>query len=156
MTGPILLAYDGSPSAKHAIAQAARLLPGARAIVVFVMEPVLPGPVADPFGVGGPMIDPEQVDEIGRLVGANAEAVAADGAERARAAGLAAEPLAEASRGSTWSTILDVAAEREAELVVVGARGHSRVRSLLLGSVSNGIVHHARLPVLVLPAQQDD
>jgi nucleotide-binding universal stress UspA family protein len=36
-------------------------------------------------------------------------------------------------------------------MVVIGARGHSGVRSLLLGSVSNGVVHHARLPVLVLP-----
>jgi nucleotide-binding universal stress UspA family protein len=59
-------------------------------------------------------------------------------------------------RGSIWSTILEAAEEASAEIVVVGARGHSKMRSLLLGSVSNGIVQHSALPVLVLPARKDD
>jgi nucleotide-binding universal stress UspA family protein len=154
MAAPIVVAYDGSPSSQNAVTRAAAILGPRPAIVLFVWDPVMPAPSGDPFGIGGPMVDPAQIAELDKLVRGQAEAVAADGAARARAAGFDAEGLAEETHGSTWSTIVDVAQDRGAEVIVVGARGHSGVRSLLLGSVSNGVVHHARIPVLVLPAEE--
>lgn len=41
---------------------------------------------------------------------------------------------------------------RDAHLVVVGARGRGTLRRLVLGSVSSGVVRHARCPVVILPA----
>jgi nucleotide-binding universal stress UspA family protein len=46
----------------------------------------------------------------------------------------------------------DAADEQGARCIVVGSRGRSGGRALVLGSVSNAIVHHGARPVLVVPA----
>jgi nucleotide-binding universal stress UspA family protein len=52
--------------------------------------------------------------------------------------------------GSPVDQILYASEELEADLVIVGRRGLGGVKRLLMGSVSEGVVHHARCPVLVL------
>lgn len=45
--------------------------------------------------------------------------------------------------------IIEFAAENEADLIVVGSRGHSRIPGLLLGSVSQKLAAHAPCSVLI-------
>jgi nucleotide-binding universal stress UspA family protein len=47
--------------------------------------------------------------------------------------------------------LIDVAAEHNAGLLVVGTRGRSKITSMLLGSVAHEVVHKSTLPVLVVP-----
>ncbi|WP_009947082.1 universal stress protein, partial [Saccharopolyspora erythraea] len=48
--------------------------------------------------------------------------------------------------------LLDAARDKEADLLVVGNRGHGGLTEALLGSVSQHCVHHARCPVVVVRA----
>jgi len=51
--------------------------------------------------------------------------------------------------GRTVQEILKVARDSEFELIVMGARGISKIREMLLGSVSDGVIRNAPCPVLV-------
>ena len=144
-TEPILLCYDRSDGARRAIETAGALFPGRRAIVLHVWSPMVVAVAA--YGTIAPM---PAYDE--GALGEAALALAEEGATVARAAGL--DAVAEASQSSyegTWHSILDAAAKREVALIVLGARGLSTFKSLLLGSVSHGVAQHARVPVLIVP-----
>jgi nucleotide-binding universal stress UspA family protein len=52
------------------------------------------------------------------------------------------------------NAILDAAAD--ADLVVIGSRGRGGLKGLLLGSVSQKVVHHAPCPVVVVPGDRED
>jgi nucleotide-binding universal stress UspA family protein len=53
---------------------------------------------------------------------------------------------------STPPTILDEADEIGARAIVLGTRGLTGVKSLLLGSVSHAVLQHADRPVIVIPS----
>jgi nucleotide-binding universal stress UspA family protein len=75
-----------------------------------------------------------------------AESVLADHASRARAAGVEAQ--VHARSGPAADAICEVAAEVDADLIVVGNKGMVGVRRVL-GSVPNSVAHHAPCSVLI-------
>jgi nucleotide-binding universal stress UspA family protein len=78
-----------------------------------------------------------------------AEEKVKQGVALATSAGFAAQ--GRVTHGKTWRVICDVAGEIDAATIVLGARGLSRVGSVLLGSVSSAVLAHAARPVLVVP-----
>ena len=142
---PILICYDRSEGSRRAIEKAGDLFPGKTAIVLHVWSPM--AIIATAYG-GAAALPAYSDDDLQRA----AAAVADDGARCATAAGLHAKPeIAEITYNGTWRTILDIADEYEAGLIVVGARGLSTFKSAMLGSVSHGIAQHSHRPVLVVP-----
>jgi nucleotide-binding universal stress UspA family protein len=152
----ILLAYDGSADAQEAIDRAAQLMPGAEATVVTVWVPFIYAwahSMAPGMGLG--MAGTYAYAESGNIDAASRDAAlvtATEGAERAAAAGLVATPRSEGRDGDVANTILGAAAEVDADVIVTGTRGLGGVRSVVLGSVSHALVHHADRPVLVVPS----
>ena len=70
--------------------------------------------------------------------------------ERARAAGASTVQL-ELRAGDVAETLIHIAQEKAADVVVVGKRGAGLVERLLLGSVSQKLVSLAPLPVIIVP-----
>lgn len=100
----------------------------------------------------GGVWDIEDRNRIEQSALERASDVAREGSGILSALGVSAEPITTTAAGSIWRTILDVADERDAALVVVGSRGLSAVRSLVLGSVSHGLANHSHRPLLIVPA----
>ncbi|MFB4317389.1 universal stress protein [Actinomadura sp. 21ATH] len=145
-----LIAFDGSDDARAAIAYTGARLRPEPTVVLTVWEPLLSQLAWAPLAAGGP-VPVQQHDEQWEEE-RQAERVAQEGAELAAAAGLpGARPVAGRGTGPVWSTIVDHAAELDAALIVVGSRGLSRVKSVLLGSVSDRVLHHAGRPTLIVP-----
>ncbi len=150
---PVLIAYDGSEVSRAAVRRAAELFAGRPAVVATVWEPGLAAiPVGQPetFGVGTVPPDPATVEAVDRVQREHASTVAGDGVEFARSVGLAAEPHAVPDEVDVADTLIGIARERGAAVVVVGSHGISGLRSRLLGSVSRKLIEHCDRPVLVI------
>jgi len=144
---PVVVGVDGSPAAAAALraAVARAVAIGAPLRVVCAWTPTAPGAWDRAYWLAvDPHTDP---DDTAR---AAAERVAAEAVADAlnRAPDLHVE--ARVSGGDPATALLDAAGD--AGLVVVGARGRGSLASLFLGSVSHGVVHGARVPVLVVRA----
>lgn len=51
--------------------------------------------------------------------------------------------------------IVSAAADTKARMIVVGSRGVGTIRRTLLGSVSDYVIHHCDIPVVVVPGKTE-
>jgi nucleotide-binding universal stress UspA family protein len=142
----ILLATDGSEAAAAALAvvSAMPLAEGSAVLVVHVMsEPVgVMAPYGEGFFTESQLLFNLRSSEREAATAALEEAVQ----RLARPGVVVTSSLRE---GEPSAQLLAAAAEFEAELIVLGARGLSALDRFLLGSVSHNVSRHARCPVLV-------
>jgi nucleotide-binding universal stress UspA family protein len=140
----ILVGVDGSSTARRALAWAldearARNAP-VRAVTAWNTAPMA-------AFAGGVILDIATFEDSARNILTNALL-------QADTSGLT-EPIEPVLvTGGAAGAILDEA--KEATLIVVGARGLGELKSLLLGSVSHQVAHHAPCPVVIIPGERGD
>ena len=144
MFGSIVVGTDGSDTASEAVRQATELANavGARIHLVSAFEPV---------GNQRLREEKQQVPEdMSWMVNQreDVDATLRDAAEQIQEAGVEVET--NARQGDPADAILDIAEEKNADLIVVGNKGMSGAKRFLLGSVPNKVSHHAPCSVLII------
>ncbi len=149
----ILICYDGSKDSRAAIERAAELLRSHPATILTVWQPFMEVAARSTVGFGlVPSIpDAEEIDEASRKAAAQ---TASEGVKLAGALGLKAEPRITAQVTTTGRAILRQADDVGASVIVMGSRGLTGVKSLLLGSVSHEVIQHADRTVAVVPSPE--
>lgn len=140
----VVVGIDFSEHSRRALEAAMRLAQdmGASLVLVHAFAKA-------PLGVPreGPMDPVSQVKQEGTLH--DAMEVSEQWAQKARAAGLDVEVLAE--EGKPADLVAKACKDRRAALVVVGTHGRTGLRRAVLGSVADAIVRQSKVPVVVVP-----
>ena len=90
-------------------------------------------------------------EAIARASAAAGDHILQPALELVRQAGLECE--SEVAQGDPAHTIVDICERYGCELIVLGAKGHGALRSALLGSVSNQVIHAAGVPVMIVKSE---
>lgn len=143
----ILLPFDGSAAALDAVHFAIRMAgDGLNTSLVLVN-------VQEPASLYELMVahDPQVIAQASAAAGAHtlqpAQALLDE-------AGLPYET--EVATGDPAHTLVDILENYGCDLVVMGASGTSSLRSALLGSVSNEVLHAAGVPVMIVKAHEPE
>jgi nucleotide-binding universal stress UspA family protein len=134
----VLWATDGSETAARALPFALGLAePDKAKLVVAHVREIFVG-----RGGGYPILADES--ELREQIGHQVEALRIDGLD-------ATFIVRTCNNGHVARTITEIAKEVGADLIVVGTHGYGRVAGLLIGSVTQGLLHTGGCPVLAIP-----
>lgn len=134
----IVVAYDGSELGKKALNMAKSLAAQDKKVEVHILHVINPKTLATEFGVYDAV--KEQQQENLKLILEETKEVLAD---------LANEQEYVVLKGNPAEMIVEYAKNRDVDLIVIGSKGYSNFKQLVLGSVSHNVVQHAHCPVLV-------
>jgi nucleotide-binding universal stress UspA family protein len=144
MFGSIVVGTDGSDTAREAVRQAVELAGSLNAELLLVSA------YAPMSRVTANRETTQMPEDVQWMVSAREDvaSILADAARAAEEAGVSAQTFPR--QGDPADAILDVAEERDADLIVVGNKGMTGAKRFLLGSVPNRVSHHAPCSVLII------
>ena len=136
----ILIPTDGSEPAEHGVTQGLALAKslGAKVSVIFVVEPF--------SEMTGRFL--EAVTRYAELRKEQATSVLDGAANAAKDAGVSCETI-QVEHGQPHQAIVAAAEDKGCDLIVMSSHGRSGLSMLLIGSVTNKVLTHAKTPVLV-------
>jgi nucleotide-binding universal stress UspA family protein len=145
---------DGSEHSLKALTIAieiAKKFGGKISLIHIYSVAVSPVMVPEPSTLTPPMVPTMTPEEISKAVESTRKAsmsILSEGEQKVKAERVQVETILR--EGHVVQEIIKTAKEDKFDLIVIGARGISKIRELLLGSVTDGVIHHASCPVLVI------
>lgn len=149
----ILVPLDGSEHSLRALqiaVQIAKRFNGKITLIHAYSVGVRPIVMAEPATLSPqtiPIMAPEDFSKVVEATRKMGTTILADGEGKVKAEGVPVETLLK--EGHSVQEILRTARDGNFDLIVMGARGISKIREVFLGSVSDGIIRNAPCPVLV-------
>jgi len=142
----ILVATDGSPLSKKAVASAIELATqnGAELIALTVV-PRYPKNYFD----GAAVFTPEDIARIEKQWAEAAQETLDAVAKRAKASGVKVKTVT-VSSDLVAEAIVNAAKKHKSDMIVMASHGRKGIKRLLLGSETQHVLTHSELPVLVL------
>ena len=142
----LLVATDGSKLSGKAVAHALSLAKAVGAkVTAFYAAPDFPMPAyAD-----GVVYEPVSRAEYAKLAAQDAEKILGDVKKKAAAAEVACNTTY-AIASAPWEAILDAARKNKCDAIVMASHGRRGVSALLLGSETQKVLTHTKLPVVVV------
>ena len=142
----LLVAIDGSKLSSKAVAHAIALAKPLKAkITAFYAAPEAPLPVYSE----GVVFQPVPAKAYAAAMAKEAERILAPVVARAKTAGIAAETR-HAIAAAPWEAILAAAKAAKCDAIVMASHGRRGVAALLLGSETQKVLTHGKLPVIVV------
>jgi len=145
----VLICFDGSERAAHAVAVTAKLFPGAHAHVLNVWEPI--ERIVARYAALGPYFG-DGVGDADVGLESDSSGVAEAGAKLASDAGLDATAHTATLRTSVWEAVVEAADELDVDAIVTGTRSLRGVREVLSNTLSHALMQNSKRPVLAIPA----
>lgn len=139
----ILVAVDGSDGSDEALDHAVSMAKGSGAALTVVT-------VADYSPIMKAVdLEPDVLDKIGRGVD-EFEAILSSALERSQKGGVKAKGTVLKEQRGVAAAIVRKAEDDGADLIVLGSRGSTGLRRVLIGSIAKDVVERAHCPVLVV------
>ena len=134
----ILVPTDGSEGSLHALDKAIQIAKKFDGKITLI----------NIYWISAFRLTPAQLVDYVVDIRKSGEEILAEGKKRIQAQGVLVESILK--EGHIVEEVLKTAKEGNYDLIVMGARGVSKIREILLGSVSYGVVSHSTVPVMIV------
>lgn len=140
----LFIPVDGSENSKQACEQAVRLAESGRekAILAHCFDAI-------PQRIHGPALE-----ELEGELAKEAKQIFAECRHFFDHANIPVETLV--LFGSQGETLAEAAVEHNSDIIIMGSSGLGNLGNLVMGSVSNDVIHSTKLPVLIAPKRKDE
>jgi len=150
----ILVPLDGSEHSLKALDVAVQIAKnfGGKITLIHVYS-IATGPAIMPEPTtltppGFPVMTSAEISKVAEAARRAGGRILTEGEQKVKAIEVPVEMML--NEGHVVQEIVKTAKEGKFDLIVIGARGVSHIRELLLGSTTDGVIHHATCPVLVI------
>lgn len=144
----ILVPYDGSEHSKRALSWCGSFHKDGDLIIL--LHVVQPEYVMSPIGMALQAIELPDMRQVLNEDISQGKKMCQEAMQKVKAMGFQAAAFIHVD-SNAGHAVIDAIGEHKIDFVVIGNRGLGTIRRTILGSVSNYVIHHSPVPVIIVP-----